>query len=834
MSRSILTVGVCLAWVAFTAPPLTAHQTGAAIRLSSVVPRLANQGWGVLLMDKSADGAPIRIGDRTFEHGVSTHARSDLVYLIAGRYSRLRAWVGVDATVSKPKEANAIFQVFGDGRKLFESALMKVDTPAARIDVDLERTNALRLVITYSREGTYADHADWAEAELVADSILPDSGLSTREASGAPSRVQSGALTFFTVGDSLDGFTLADGKRIDMRAHGGMGPYVSPDDSRTIEESAAFREARGGIAWDWTSRSKSNRPWTAPVDTTFTWPDPGGAEVWLPRGYGWKWQDPLESHPFEDRTYNYGAFFNREDGLSLPMATIIDRRAGIGVSFIQSPDDVLIDLQVSTTRDGSVRFSRAFNRYGGPTHDVRFHMDIVVHEPDVRAALAAIVERYPVYFEPPNARVHEIGGGGAYSGWEGEIDAPKLAAMGFTMNWKASLDFPYMGMFLPPVKSDEVWNRFAGGGEGVYGPGDEGRYGQTTLRKMAAYSTAMRQAGFHVLNYFNVTEFGGNIVYPAPPRRARRDADLWRDPNDLLHRQLEGAVLKSPDPIWTWGKAVIMDCGDPAYRRFLLGQAKRHVETLPDSSGIAIDRMDWITRYNPNADDGVSWIDGPSRHMRRSWMSLMDELGPIMHRAGKVIFGNDMDRRLELMREVDGFYDEHGDFPFNLNTSAFLALRKPLVCWTRDDESLKPDPDAYLQRHLYLGAFPTVPYPGNDHTMLPTAWNERLYLDYGPLFNAMRGKKWVLTPGVVSVDDPAVKANVFEVPGGYLVFVGLAHRLARARVTLRGLGARAHVLYPGERDEVTLDSVVSGDSAVFDVPLKRGCALLKLARPSAQ
>jgi len=27
------------------------------------------------------------------------------------------------------------------------------------------------------------------------------------------------------------------------------------------------------------------------------------------------------------------------------------------------------------------------------------------------------------------------------------------------MNWKASIDFPYMGQFLPPVKDDEKWNR---------------------------------------------------------------------------------------------------------------------------------------------------------------------------------------------------------------------------------------------------------------------------------------------------------------------------------------------------------------------------------------
>ena len=70
-----------------------------------------------------------------------------------------------------------------------------------------------------------------------------------------------------------------------------------------------------------------------------------------------------------------------------------------------------------------------------------------------------------------------------------------------------------------------------------------------------------------------------------------------------------------------------------------------------------------------------------------------------------------MDRRLELMRHVDGFYDEHGYFPYNLNTSSFLALRKPLVCWTSDENPFGTDPDEYFQRHLYMGAFPTVPFP---------------------------------------------------------------------------------------------------------------------------
>jgi hypothetical protein len=404
--------------------------------------------------------------------------------------------------------------------------------------------------------------------------------------------------------------------------------------------------------------------------------------------------------------------------------------------------------------------------------------------------------------------------------------------MSFSMNWKASVDFPYMGVFLPPVKDDEKWNRFAGGGGGDHGAGDEGKFGQTSIHEMSFYSSAMHAQGFHVLNYFNVTEFGTNIVYPPPARTTQCDSDLWKDANDLVHTKLESAVLKIPGPIWTWGMGVVMDCGDPTYRSFLIEQLKLHLEKLPDSSRICIDRMDWLTHYNPHADDGVTWIDGPQRHLRRSWTSLMEEISSIVHGAGKVVFSNDMDRRLELMRHIDGIYDEHAYHPYSLNASAFLALRKPLTCWTNDDDDLKPDPDAYFQRHLYLGSFLTVPVTGNDHSILPDDWNEKLYLGYGPLFNALRGRTWLLKPGVAHVRDDAAKVNVFETPVNYVVFVGLAEQ-QRVQLTLNGLPGQARVLHPGESREMILHATDAIPPAVFDVPLKRSCAMLLLDKKAA-
>ncbi len=798
-------------------------------RRSFLISAMLATGAKALRLNASAEPIKVPLSSLhprfvNFEHGVSAHSRRDLAYLVANRYSKFRARIGVDAAPPDSEQVIATFQAFADGKKLFDSGVMKHETPVRFVDVDISNVNILRLVIIYG--DWYIGPADWADAELIANPrYIPTPSPRVSEAAR---RIRSGELVFTAGGSTLTGLELGNGKRINLQASTGLGPYYAkPDAAASIKISADFDSAPGGLAWNWECWSKSHKPWTAPVDTVFKWPNPEHAKVWLPWGRGKQWQDPLVPQPLEDKTHEYGAYFNRPDGVSLPMATILDQDAGIGVTIIQSPEDVLLDMQISTTKDGEIRFSRAFHRFGGESSKVAFHMDIVVHEPDVRAALRAIVERYPKYFDPvPLA--HQVGGGAAYSKWEGDLDARKLAAMSFSWNWKASVDFPYMGVFLPPVSDDEKWNRFAGGGGGDHGPADEGKFGQTSIRQMSAYSTAMRARGFHVLNYFNATEFGTNIVYPPPPQKAQSDADLWKDANDQLHTKLESGVLKIPDPIWTWGMGVIMDCADPVYRSFLLEQARRHIEKIPDSSGICIDRMDWLTHYNPNADDGVTWIDGPYRHLRRSWISLMEQIGSMMHAAGKVVFSNDMDRRLELMRHVDGFYDEHAYHPYSLNASAFLALRKPLVCWTNDDDTLKPDPDVYFQRHLYLGSFLTVPVRGNDHSIAPDEWNEKLYLDYGPLFNALKGRTWVLRPGVVQVKDDTATANVFETPAHHAVFVGLARERQNVQVALSGLSDKAKVLHPGETGEIVLQATEEASSAVFDVPLKRGCAMLIL------
>ncbi len=140
--------------------------------------------------------------------------------------------------------------------------------------------------------------------------------------------------------------------------------------------------------------------------------------------------------------------------------------------------------------------------------------------------------------------------------------------------------------------------------------------------------------------------------------------------------------------------------------------------------------------YNEDRDDGLSWVGGrPARSLLVSWKDLLEKLGPLMHQAGKVIFVNNHDKRIDLLRRTDGFFDEftYGGAPLNL--TALMGVRRPVLGWTAEEKNLRPDPDAFFQS-TYILRFPDAPSPG---TTIRSAGRvvDRQYLAYGPPCSAL-------------------------------------------------------------------------------------------------
>lgn len=632
-----------------------------------------------------------------------------------------------------------------------------------------------------------------------------------------------------------------------------------------------FSSAEGSIRWD-VSIEGDEHPWSAPLQTVLHYPaGASGASVWAPWGgpqldlasitdealkarlklmpdTANRWINPLEAAPFTEATYYYGSPYvtyekpniaycpGPTDVIALPMVSVSDPAAGMGLSVILSPEDLIQDITLQTDPSGTITFSRYYHRIV-KSNPLRFSLDLVAHEPSWRSGLAWMCDRYADYFTPVNGELaFELNGTSAYSCNNGaEFDAQKMKDMAFSTNWRASFDFPYMGIFIPPVKDvDTGWKTYRGD--------------TITVRAMNDYAASMKSQGFHVLSYFNLNEFGTGIQFPAPAPTTTDSSLWWQNSNDYLYGKLADAMLFIPEgmnpaghytknfkggPYYTWGDGVVMDCGVESYKQFLLEQARRHLDWLPDADGFCIDRYDWWHYFNEKHDDGMTWFEGkPVRSLNNSLRDFMKEFLPMVHEAGKVVYVNTHTKRLDLLKGIDGIHDEYTYREGALNTTAFLALKKPALGWTDSRKDIEAQGvDNFFQKYLLMGVYPMCPFPGNDHSIRPDEWVDQAYLDYGPLMKPMKYRTWVLSPDPVSVTDDLAKANVFEVPGGYIVPVVYA-TADQVQVSLPVVDPAktwsVEAYYPGETAPVKLEAVAQNGVFALDVPVRRGCAMLRL------
>jgi alpha-galactosidase len=134
--------------------------------LSSLNLEKMTSGWGTAQKDKAVQSKPLKIGGRTFEKGVGTHAPSIMYVDLKGSCRSFIAYVGVDDEV-EGKIGSVRFRIYGDGRLLFNSGVLKAGQQAKKVDVDLTGCKTLTLSVDPGDDNMNSDHADWAEAAFV-------------------------------------------------------------------------------------------------------------------------------------------------------------------------------------------------------------------------------------------------------------------------------------------------------------------------------------------------------------------------------------------------------------------------------------------------------------------------------------------------------------------------------------------------------------------------------------------------------------------------------------------------------------------------------------------
>jgi len=146
----------------FACPPACCDEdkaAGAPFRLLGY-----GQNHGVLRLDCSFTGQPLKIGSKTYTAGLGTHAASRIEIALGADCREFKAEVGVDGNARQ--NGAAVFMVKVDGRVRFRSRLLRRATEAVSVAVNLK--DAKRLVLIVEAIGSPAGaHADWADARIV-------------------------------------------------------------------------------------------------------------------------------------------------------------------------------------------------------------------------------------------------------------------------------------------------------------------------------------------------------------------------------------------------------------------------------------------------------------------------------------------------------------------------------------------------------------------------------------------------------------------------------------------------------------------------------------------
>ncbi|MCY7369592.1 MAG: NPCBM/NEW2 domain-containing protein [Polaromonas sp.] len=176
----------------------------------------ASNGYGPIEKDRSnggikaGDGKTLTLEGQTFAKGLGVHAKSDISYALNAECSKFSATVGLDDEVGQ--RGSVVFQVLVDGKKVFDSGVLRGNSASQNVNVPLMGVKELRLNVTGAGDGTAYDHADWADAKLECGPVVPPPAPGPVVVPPAPGiSTVSGLLEAATQAKPGDTLTLAAG-----------------------------------------------------------------------------------------------------------------------------------------------------------------------------------------------------------------------------------------------------------------------------------------------------------------------------------------------------------------------------------------------------------------------------------------------------------------------------------------------------------------------------------------------------------------------------------------------------------------------------------------------
>lgn len=110
------------------------------------------------------ESGPLRVGNRYFDRGLGTQARTLMAYRLKGDEKSFSAWVGLETAAGPLGQARAVVLV--DGKPVYDSGPIKAGDQPKRVQVPLNGAKLLILSSEFGEGGGVRDWVNWCEPTL--------------------------------------------------------------------------------------------------------------------------------------------------------------------------------------------------------------------------------------------------------------------------------------------------------------------------------------------------------------------------------------------------------------------------------------------------------------------------------------------------------------------------------------------------------------------------------------------------------------------------------------------------------------------------------------------